>query len=331
MIRRREFIAGLGDAAAWPLVVGAQQPERMRRIGVLMGWEESDSEAQGGLSAFLQGLSELGWISGRNVRMDVRWSGDRGDRIQIFAKELVGLQPDVILAGGTPVTAALQRETRTIPIVFAVVSDPVGDRFVVSLPRPGGNITGFVFSEAAMVGKSLQLLREIAPNIKRAAIMFNPDTDPGGGRYYHSAFEVAAQSLMVAAIAAPVHSDVEIEAAITSLGSEPGSGLIAPPGPLAAAHRATIISSTARNRVPAAYGSRGSVRDGGLLYYGPDSKDMLRRAAQYVDRLLRGTNPAELPVQVPVKFETALNLKTAKALGLTIPPNLLAVADEVIE
>jgi putative tryptophan/tyrosine transport system substrate-binding protein len=330
-MKRRDFIAGFGGAVAWPLAARAQQGERVRRVGVLMGWDESDSAAQVWFSAFMQGLSELGWIGGRNARMDIRWSGDRRDTMRALAKELVGLRPDVILAGGTPVTAAVQRETRTIPIVFATVSDPVGDGFVASLPRPGGNITGFIFTEAAMVGKSLELLAEIAPNTKRAAIMFNPDTDPGGGTYYLPAFEAAAQSLRVTAIAAPVHSDVEIELAITSLGREPGGGLIVMPGPFAVVHRASIISSAARNGVPAVYDQRYSVRSGGLLSYGPDSKDIFRRAALYIDRILRGANPAELPVQVPVKFETTLNLKTAKALGLTIPPNLLAIADEVIE
>jgi putative ABC transport system substrate-binding protein len=251
--------------------------------------------------------------------------------MRAFAKDLVGLRPDVILAGGTPVTAALQRETRTVPIVFATVSDPVGDGFVASLPRPGGNITGFIFTEAAMVGKSLELLAEIAPNTKRVAIMFNPDTDPGGGTYYLPAFEAAALSLRVTPIAAPVHSDIEIEVAIRSLGREPGGGLIVMPGPFAVVHRASIISSAARNGVPAVYDQRYSVRGGGLLSYGPDSKDIFHRAAQYVDHILRGANPAELPVQVPVKFETTVNLTTAKALGLTIPPNLLALADEVIE
>jgi putative tryptophan/tyrosine transport system substrate-binding protein len=256
----------------------AQQPQRMWRIGVLMGWEESDSEAQGGLCAFLQGLSELGWIGGRNVKMDVRWSGDRGDRMQMFAKELVGLKPDVILAGGPPVTAALQRETRTIPIVFAVGSDPVGDGFVVSPPRPGGTLPDSSSPNRQWWASRCNCSGRLHQTSSEPQSCSIHKRTPGGGRYFlSSAFEVATQSLTVAAIAAPAHHDVEIEAAITSLGSAPGT------------------------------------------------------AAQYVDRLLRDTNPAELLVQVPVKFETALNLKTAKALGLKVPTTLLAIADEVIE
>ena len=210
---RREFIAGLGSAAAWPVVARAQQGERVRRIGVQMNWEENDPEAKGYLSAFVQGLAELGWIDGRNLRIDDRWAAGDVDRVRIFAKELVDLQPDVILATTTPVSAALQRETRTIPIVFVTVADPVGQGFVESLSRPGGNITGFIFTEGAIGGKWLELLTEIAPSVKRAAIMFNPDTAPGGGLYFLSSFEAAARSLKVEPITAPVHNDAEIETA----------------------------------------------------------------------------------------------------------------------
>jgi putative ABC transport system substrate-binding protein len=251
--------------------------------------------------------------------------------MRTFAKELVGLQADVILANTTPVTAALQRETRTIPIVFVIVSDPVGAGFVASLPRPGGNITGFINVEAEMAGKWLELLTEIAPGVKRAAAMFNPYTAPGGGSYYLSAFEAAARSLKVEPIVAPVHSDAEIETIVASLGREVGGGLVVMPDGFTFVHRATTISLTARNNVPAVYTQSVFARDGGLLSYGHDRVDIFRRSASYVDRILRGAKPAELPVQLPTKFEMALNLKTAKALGLTVPPSFYWRADEVIE
>jgi putative tryptophan/tyrosine transport system substrate-binding protein len=330
-MRRREFVAGLGSAAAWPLATRAQQGERARRIGVLMALDENDPEAKTLLSGFTQGLAELGWSDGRNLRVDVRWVGNNVDRMQKFAKELVALQPETILAQGTPVTASLQRETRTIPIVFAVVGDPVGAGIVASLSRPGGNITGFVSQEAEMTGKLLQLLAEIAPGVKRGAIMFNPDTAPGGGSYYLPAFEAAARSLKVTPIAAPVYSEAEIQTVITSLGREPGGGLVVMPGNFMLAHRAPTILLAARNNVPAVYIIRVYVRDGGLLSYGPDIVDIFRRSASYVDRILRGAKPAELPVQLPVKFEMAVNVKTAKALGLTVPQSILVRADEVIE
>jgi putative ABC transport system substrate-binding protein len=259
--------------------------------------------------------------------MDVREAGSV-DQLRMFAKELVDLKSEVILAGTTPATAALQRVTGTIPIAFAGVSDPVGDGFVAGLPSPGGNITGFVNTEAAMAGKWLELLTEIAPSVKRVAIMFNPDTAPGGGSYYLPAFEAAARSLKVEPIAARVHSDVEIETVMTSLGREPRGGLVVPGDVFMIGHRARIISLAARNNVPAI---AGSVREGGLLTYGPDPVDIFRRSASYVDRILRGAKPADLPVQLPVKFEMALNTKTAKALGLTVPPTLLGRADEVIK
>ena len=247
------------------------------------------------------------------------------------AKELLGLQPDLILAHGTPVTAVFQRETRTIPIVFASVSDPVGEGFVASLPRPGGNITGFIRQEATVAGKWLELLTEIAPGVKRVAAIFNPDTAPGGGLYVLPAFEAAARSFKVALITAPIHSDAEIETFITSLGREPGGGLVVPPDNFVESHRAHIISLATRNSVPAVYPDSVWARDGGLLSYGPDRKDIFRRSAVYVDRILRGAKPVELPVQLPTKFEMAVNLKTAKALGLEVPPSLLTRADEVIE
>jgi putative ABC transport system substrate-binding protein len=258
--------------------------------------------------------------------MDVRWAAGDVDRMRVFARELVGLQPDIILANTTPVTAALQRETKTIPIVFALVSDPVGDGFVADLPRPGGNITGFITMEGAIAGKWLELLTEIAPRVKRAAIMFNPDTSPGGGSYFLPPFEAAARSFNVAAIAAP-----EIEAFITSLGREPGGGLVVNLDAFMYYHRAAAILLAARNTVPTGFSISVAVGDGGLLSYGPNFSDQFRRAALYVERILRGANTTDLPVQVPIKFEMAVNLKTANALGLTVPQSILLRADEVIE
>jgi putative ABC transport system substrate-binding protein len=330
-MRRRDFIVGLGSAAAWPVAARAQQPDSMRRIGVLMPYDETDPEAQAYLSAFTQGLAELGWTDGRNVRMEVHWAAGNIDLMRIFAKELVDLKPDVILVNTTPATAALQRATRTIPIVFASVSDPVGDGFVADLPRPGGNITGFIFTEAAMAGKCLELLTEIAPDVKRVAMMFNPEAMPSGGLYYLPAFEAAARSLKVAPIVAPVRSDAEIEQVITSLGRESGGGLIVSTDAFMFVHRAPTILLAARNNVPAVYWQKVFLRDGGLLSYAPDLMDIFRRSASYVDRILRGAKPADLPVQVPIKFEMVVNLKTAKALGLAVPQSILLRADVVIE
>jgi putative ABC transport system substrate-binding protein len=328
-MRRREFIAGLGSVAVWPIAAHAQQGDRVRRIGVLIGSDENDPEQKRRLSAFTQALADLGWSDGRNVRMDLRWYGDDINRIRALAQELVGLQPDIILASSTPATAALQRETRTIPIVFAPVADPVALGIVARLDRPSGNITGFANSEPPLGGKWLELLSEIAPGLKRAAFMFNPDT---AAPVFMPSLQTAARSLKVALINAPVHSDAEIETAIISLGREPGGGLVVWGDVFTVPHRAPIILAAARNNVPAVYaGPRYFASDGGLLSYGTDLVDIFRRAASYVDRILRGARPADLPVQFPTKFEMAVNLKTARALGLTIPPNLLAIADEVIE
>ena len=333
-MRRREFIILLGGGAtmAWPLAARAQQPDRMRRIGVLMSVEENDPEGKTQLSQFTQGLAESGWTDGRNLRMEVRWGGGDVNRTRTFAKELVALQPDVILAQGTPGTAALQRETRTIPIVFVVVADPVGPGFVAGLPRPGGNITGFINSEAVIGAKMLELLTEIAPGLKRVAMIFDPDTAPGRGTYYFRDFEAAARSSKLEAIAAEARSDAEIETVVRSLRGEPRGGLVVTPDYFMFNHSEQIISQAARNNVPAVYPWRSVVaRQDGLLSYGPDLVDIVRRSAPYVDKILRGAKPADLPVQIPVKFEMAINAKTAKALGLTVPPSILVRADEVIE
>jgi putative ABC transport system substrate-binding protein len=328
-LRRRKFIAGLGGAAAWPLAARAQQGDRVRRIGVLMPGDETDSVRKTYVSAFTQALAGLGWTDGRNVRMDLRWTGDDTNRIRALAQELVGLQPDIILATGTPATVALQRETRTIPIVFANVGDPVASGIVARLDRPSGNVTGFANYEATLGGKWIELLSEIAPGLKRAAIIFNPDLLPVSS--FMPSFETAARSLKVELITAPVHSDVEIETAIIALGREPGAGLVLIPDAFTLAHRVPIILAAARNNVPAVYTLSFFARDGGLLSYGPDGVDISRRAATYIDRVLRGAKPGDLPVQLPTKFEMVLNLKTAKALGLVVPPSILLRADEVIE
>jgi putative ABC transport system substrate-binding protein len=328
-VKRRTFIAGLGSAAAWPLAARAQQGDRVRRIGVLIAFDENDPEQKRRVSAFTQALAGLGWTDGRNVRMDLRWGGGDTNRIRALAQELVGLQPDIILTDSTPSTAAVQRETRTIPIVFASVTDPVGSGFVARLDRTGGNITGFATFEATLGGKWLELLSEIAPGLKRAAIMFNPDTATAST--FMPSLEAAARSLQVAPIIAPVHSDAEIETAIIALGGQPRGGLVLLPDAWMLGHRASIISAAARNNVPAVYAVSAFARDGGLLFYGIDSVDLFRRAASYVDRILRSAKPAELPVQLPTKFEMIVNLKTAKALGLTVPQSILLSADEVIQ
>ncbi len=331
-MRRREFIALLGGAAAaWPLTARAQQPERVRRIGLLMGHGEGDAEAQSFAAAFVQGLRDTGWTIGQNLRIDYRWAAGDVERMSAFAKELVELQPDVIVSHTTPVTAAVQRMTRTIPVVIAAASDPVGDGFVASLSRPGGNITGFINIESSMGGKWLELLKEIAPSLKRAAIMFNPDTAPAGGTYFSGSFEAAARVLAIEPMRTPVRSDTDIKRIIEELGGEPGGGLVTTADGFMTVHRATIISQAARNKVPTVYHIAVSAKDGGLLSYGASVSDIFRRCAPYVDRILRGAKPADLPVQVPTKFEFVINLKTAKALGLTVPPSLFARADEVIE
>ena len=331
-IRRRTFITLLGGAAvSWPLAAGAQQGDRMRRIAVLMGWSESDPAAKAVVSGFKQSLSELGWSDGRNVQIDIRWGAGNVEQMQALVKELVDLHPDLILAQTTPVTAALQRDTQTIPIVFVGVVDPVGSGFVAGLPHPGRNITGFINYEPSLAGKWLELLSGIVPGLKRVAIMFNPATAPFGRSYFLPSFEASARLLNLEPMTAQVHSDAEIETAIKLLGSEPNSGLVVMPDGYMVIHREQIISAAGRNKVPAIYDDLYFVREGGLVGYGPSELDIFRRSASYVDRILHGEKPADLPVQLPVKFEMALNAKAAKALGLTLPPSLLAIADEVIE
>jgi len=306
-MKRRQFIAGLGSAAAWPVVARAQQGGRVWRIGVLISFDENDPEWKARISAFTQALADLGWTDGSNVQMDLRFAGGDIGRIRALARELVGLQPDIILVNGTPATIAFQRETRTIPIVIAGVTDPVAQRIVPRLDRPGGNITGFAdFGDASLYVKYLELLLEIAPGLKRAEIMFNPDTSPVSA--FMPSLETAARSLKLVPIIAPVHSDAEIEAAIDALGREPGAGLVVMPDTFTTVHRAPIILAAARNNVPAVYQGSGFARDGGLLSYGPNPVDLYRRAASYVDRILRGAKPAELPVQLPTKYEIVVNL-----------------------
>jgi putative tryptophan/tyrosine transport system substrate-binding protein len=329
-MKRREFITLLGGgAAAWPLAARAQQTERMRHIGVLMGYAESDQEAQAWVAAFQEGLQKLGWVGGR--RINTRWAppGDAESR-QRFAKELVALQPDLILSYNTPTTTALLQQTRTIPIVFVSVSDPVGSGFVASFQRPSGNVTGFTNIEPTMAGKWLELLKEIAPRVNRVAFLFNPATAPYN-EYYLNSFKAAAASFAMEAIAAPVHNRSELESVVAALARVPNGGLIAMTDSFLNVHRAEIISLAARYRLPAVYAYRFFTELGGLLSYGNDPLDNLRRAATYADRILKGAEPSELPVQAPVKFELVINLKTAKALGLDVPLQLQHRADEVIE
>jgi putative tryptophan/tyrosine transport system substrate-binding protein len=328
-MRRREFIGLIGGAATWPLAARAEQGGTVRRVGVLM--VERDPVGQSHLKLFVQKIQELGWTDGRNVQIEVRVTGTDAERTQRFAKELVAWRVDVITTNSTPGTAAVQRETRTIPIVFVVVSDPVGERFVASLARPGGNITGFINYEASIAGKWLDLLKEIDPRVVRAAGLFNPDAAPGGGSFFLRPFEAAARSLAITPLATPVRSDADIEAAIAALGREPGGGLVMMADSFMGSHRARVIEQTAHHKVLAIYPFRSASAEGGLLSYGPDFSDLYLQQGLYVDRILRGAKPNELPVQVPTKFELVVNLRTAKTLGLELPATSLGRADEVIE
>ena len=329
-IRRREFITLLGGAAAaGPLAARAQQGGRMRRIGVLASFSEGDPEMQARLAGFRQELERLGWSERRNIRIDYRFGAAIADQFQPLAKELVGLQPDVILADGTGSAAVLQRESRAIPIVFVGVSDPIGSGFIASLARPGGNLTGLLNYEASITGKWLAMLKEIAPRLVRAAFMGNPKTTPYD--YFLRAAEAAARSLAIELVSSPVETAADIERAIESVARVPNSGLLLKPDTTNTLHRDLIIALAARHRLPAVYTARFWVTAGGLMSYGNDQIDLFRQTSSYVDRILRGEKPADLPVQAPVKYETVLNLKTAKALGLTVPDLMIVRADEVIE
>jgi putative ABC transport system substrate-binding protein len=328
-LRRRGFIMLLGSAAAWPIAARAQQTERMRRICVLIGYAEGDPETTSRLAAFRQGLERRKWAEGRNVHIDYRFAAASADQYRALAKEMIALKPDVILAHTTAITATLQRESSALPIVFVNVSDPVGSGFIASLARPGGNITGVMHYEAGIVGKWLGLLKEIAPGLTRAAILANPRTTPYD--YFFRAAQVLAPSLAIELVSSPVEDAAGIERSIQSLAREPNGGLVIPPDATTVVHRDLVIALAARHRLPTVYTANFWVESGGLMSYGTDQVNMFRQAAGYVDRILHGDKPADLPVQAPTKYETAINLKTARALGLTVPPGLLVAADEVIE
>jgi len=330
-MRRREFITLVGGAVvAVPLATRAQLAVRVRSLGALMSNSEDDPLAQARVAALRQGLAELGWTEGKNLKIEWRWTGGDIVRVREYAAELVRLAPDVILANGTPSAVALKQATTSIPIVFAVVNDPVAQGLIASMGLTGGNITGFSFIEYSMVGKSLDMLKQVAPGIVRVAIMFNPDTYPYYAMHLRS-FQTVAKTLSLEVAGAPVRSPEEIEDAVAALGRQPGSALLVTPDPYMVVHRGAIIRAAELHRVPKTYSYRQHVQEGGLMSYGADTIDIFRRSASYIDRILKGTRPADLPAQAPVKFEIAINLKTAKALDLSIPQNLLALADEVIE
>ncbi|MGB9060444.1 MAG: ABC transporter substrate-binding protein [Pseudolabrys sp.] len=331
-MRRREFITLVGGAAAtWPLTANAQQPDRMRRIGVLMAHAESDPEFQAYVAAFREGLQKAGWVEGRNFRLDFRWGAlDDAELRRRSAIELIALKPDLIVTQNTPPTATMLQQTRTIPVVFVVVADPVGSGFVQNLARPGGNATGFTIMEPTTTGKWLELLKEVAPRSNRAAMLFNPATAPYASIYLNP-FKAAAASLGLEPIAATVHDRTELDAVIAAQAREPNGGLIVIPDGFLNVHRGDIISLAARYRLPAIYPWRFFAEEGGLLSYGSEQRDFFRLAATYVDRILKGEKPADLPAQAPTEYKLVINLKTAKALGIEIPPTLLARADEVIE
>ena len=330
-MRRREFITLLaGGAAAWPLSTRAQQSDRMRLIGVLMGYAESDPAVQSEVAGFRGALAKLGWTEGSNLRIELRWSAGDADRIRTLAKELIDLRPDAILGQTTPVTGALARETRTIPIVFVAVSDPIASGFAVGLARPGGNVTGFAQNESAMGGKWVELLKEIAPRTVRIALLFNPPTAPPL-KVYMPSIQAAASSFAIQAIAAPVHASDEIEGIIATQARDPGGGLIVMPGAFNTINRDRIIALAARYGMPAIYSNRFFTDSGGLISYGADRPEQARQAAGYIDRILKGAEPADLPIQQPTKFEFMINAKTAKELGLDVPLHLQRSADEVIE
>ena len=328
-VRRRDFIKVIGTAVAWPLAAHAQQPEQVRRIGVLMSDPAEDPEGQARLTAFVQGLQQLGWTDGRDVRIDIRWGGADPDRYRRYAAELVSLAPDVILATTTPVVAALQQATRTVPIVFAAVIDPVGAGFVASLAQPGGNTTGFALYEYGISGKWLALLKEIAPNVTRAAVVRDPSTASGIGQL--GAIQAVAPSLGIELTPFDVRDESELKRVVAMFAGKPNGGVIVTASPTARVNRQQVIALVAQHRLPTVYPFRYFATDGGLICYGPNVSEQYRFAADYVSRVLKGEKPADLPVQAPAKYELVINLKTAKALGLLIPPAVLGRADEVIE
>jgi putative tryptophan/tyrosine transport system substrate-binding protein len=329
-MKRREFITLLGGAAAaWPLAARAQQAERVRRIGLLMGTAD-DREGQARVTALKRGLQDLGWTEGRNIQIETRFGGADAGRIRANAAELVALAPDVLVGQTTPVIQVLRQATSSIPIVMAAVSDPVEQGLVSSLAHPGGNITGFMFIDFQIVGKWLEMLKEAAPGVARAALMFNPDTAPHYYVYLRS-FEALPRSIAVEVTAAPVRDTAAVEKVLAKLGRDPGGGLIVPVDAFTVVHHQLFIRLAQQHRVPAVYSYRTYVALGALMSYGPDPFDLFRRSASYVDRILKGAKPADLPVQQPTKFELAINLKTARAIGLQIPDKLVAIADEVIE
>jgi len=332
-MRRREFIGLLGGAAAWPLVARTQQPQRMRRIGMLLAFAESDPEGKRRIAAFQNRLQDLGWTDGRNIQFDYRWASGEADRLRMFAKELVDLQPDVIVVQNTGGLSALADATSTIPIVFVQVADPIRTAgSVASLPRPGGNITGFTGLSASTVSaKWLELLKGIAPRISRVALMHNPNVAPERGAFFLSPAMAAAPSFALEPIAAPVHSAAEIEGALTALATKPDGGLVVFPDATTNSHSKLIIELAAQHRLPAIYPFRYFSAAGGLISYGYDPIDLFRQAASYVDRILRGEKPADLPIQQPDKLALVINMKTARLLGLDVPDRLLALADDVID
>ena len=330
-MRRRDFIALVaGITLARPLVAYAQRGDRVRRIAVLMSNAEDDPEGRARAAAFREGLRELGWTDGQNLRIEWRWAGGDVGRIRAHAGELAELGLELVVANGAANLSAVKQVVRSIPIVFVVVNDPVGQGFIPSLAHPGGNITGFTFVEYSMFGKSLELLRRVAPAVKRIAFLFSPDTSAYYERFL-PAFETKARGLSVDVAPARVRREADIDAAIRELAARSGGAMIVPPDTYTLANRGLIVEAASRHRIPAIHAYRQSVKEGGLMSYGPETADIFRRSASYVDRILKGANPAELPAQAPTKFEFAVNLKTAAALGLPVPPTLLALADEVIE
>jgi putative ABC transport system substrate-binding protein len=334
-MRRREFMTLVGGTAAacplsWPVGASAQS-DAVRRIGVLMGTAENDPAQRALVAAFTQSLKDLGWQDGRNLQIDYRWGAGDPEKIQIFARLLVEQRPDLIVGHTTPVVAALKTQTSSIPIVFTQVSDPLGSHFVDSLGRPGGNVTGFTNLEASMGTKMVELLKEVAPQTSRVAMIFNPQTSPNGGSYFLKPVEAAAPLLKVKTIAAPVHNPAEIEVVMAQLSQGSGTGLVVMPDIFVLAHRQEIISLAAQFRLPAVYTYRLFPAGGGLMSYGTDLADLFRRAASYVDRILKGERPSDLPVQMPAKYELVINLRAARALGLDIPMSVQQRADEVIE